>query len=323
MVENRDKVTNQGGKMYPARDLYTVVVPPIVDAADGVATGIVLVHGLTGFMDAGSGSKLAIAHLLETLENRPVAHFHIDSLYDYRGRRPRTIFDSDHYVSMDLPHMTLSEVTDNEGAKFLLLHGDEPDLGWQSVVRSVVNIIHTYGVRMTVGIHAIPWPAPHTRPVEVTAHSSDPDLLGLNQPWVGQVEIPGSLSALIELDLAQAKLPAMGYAAHVPHYLASGEYPKAALALLDQISMSTGLAIPRDELRKAAIAMDAVVDGQIAEVDENREVVSNLEVQHDSVMQSRRELTSGENGEPVSGDDIAAALQKYLAELDENGREKD
>ena len=321
MVENRDRATNQGGKMYPARDLYTVVVPPIVDAIDGVATGIVLVHGLTGFMDAGSGGKLAIAHLLETLENRPVAHFHIDSLYDYRGRRPRTIFDADHYVSMDLPHMTLSEVTDIEGAKFLLLHGVEPDLGWQSVVRSVVNIIHTYGVRMTVGIHAIPWPAPHTRPVEVTAHSSDPDLLGLNQPWVGQVEIPGSLSALIELDLAQAKLPAMGYAAHVPHYLASGEYPKAALALLDQISMSTGLAIPRDELRKAAIAMDAVVDGQIAEVDENREVVSNLEIQHDSVMESRRELTSGANGEPVSGDDIAAALQKYLAELDENGQE--
>ena len=89
--------------MYPARDLYTVVVPPADQTAGGVASGIVLIHGLTGFMDAGGGGRLAVAHMLETMENRPVAYFHIDSLYDYRGRRPKNIFDSDHYESMELP----------------------------------------------------------------------------------------------------------------------------------------------------------------------------------------------------------------------------
>lgn len=310
--------------MYPARDLYTIVVPPSVEMDGGVQAGVVLIHGLSGFMDAGAGGRLAIAHILETLENRPVAYFHIDSLYDYRGRRPRTIFDSDHYASMDLPHMTLSEVTDETGQKFLLLHGVEPDLGWQSVVRSIVELIRHYGVRLTLGIHAIPWPAPHTRPVEITAHSSDATLLGIHQPWVGEVEIPGSLSALIELDLAKASLPAMGYAAHVPHYLAGGEYPKAALALLDHISMSTGLVIPRDTLRLAATEMDADVDRQIAAVEENREVVANLEAQHDSMMASRRELTSDESGKLISGDELAAALEQYLADLNENpGEEKD
>ena len=309
--------------MYPASDLYTVVVPPSVEMEGGVQTGVILVHGLTGFMDAGAGGRLAVSHILETLETRPVAYFHIDSLYDYRGRRPRTIFDSDHYTSMDLPHMTLTEVTDESGQKFLLLHGVEPDLGWQSIVRSLVEIIRHYGVRLTVGIHAIPWPAPHTRPVEITAHSSDSSLLGLHQPWVGEVEIPGSLSALIELDLAKASLPAMGYAAHVPHYLAGSEYPKAALALLDHISMSTGLVIPRDNLRLAASEMDADVDRQIASVDENREVVANLEEQHDSMMASRRELTSDESGKLISGDELAAALEKYLAELNDNPEESD
>lgn len=307
--------------MYPARDLYTVVVPPADQLDSGVQSGIVLVHGLTGFMDAGSSGKLAIAHMLETLENRPVAYFHIDTMYDYRGRRPRTIFDSDHYEQMDLPHLTLSEVTDAEGQTFLLLHGAEPDLGWQSVVRSIIELIRTYGVRLTVGIHAIPWPAPHTRPVEITAHSSDKDLLGIHQPWVGQVEIPGSVSSLLELQLGQASLPAMGYAAHVPHYVASGEYPKAALALIDQIALSTGLVIPRDELREAATIMDAEIDRQIEAVSENRSVVSTLEEQHDSVMRSRRELTTGE-GELASGDELAAALEAYLAELDEKGKEE-
>ena len=307
--------------MYPAGDLYTLVVPPAHEFESGVTSGIVLVHGLTGFMDAGSGGRLAIKHILATLENRPVAYFHIDGLYDYRARRPKTLFDSDHYESMDMPHLTLSEVTDAEGQTFLLLHGVEPDLGWQSVVRSIIELIRTYGVRMTVGIHAIPWPAPHTRPVEITAHSSDPELLGVHQPWVGQVEIPGSMSGLIELNLGQQKLPAVGYAAHVPHYLANSEYPKAALALLDQISLNTGLMIPRDDLRQASTDMDSEINQQISAVDENREVVESLEQQHDDVMKSRRELTSTSEGNLVSGDELAAALEQYLADLDEKGRE--
>jgi len=272
-------------------------------------------------MDAGSGGRLAIKHILDTLENRPVAFFHIDGLYDYRARRPKTLFDSDHYESMEMPHLTLSEVTDAEGQKFLLLHGVEPDLGWQSVVRSIIELIRTYGVRMTVGIHAIPWPAPHTRPVEITAHSSDPELLGIHQPWVGQVEIPGSMSGLIELNLGQQKLPAVGYAAHVPHYLANSEYPKAALALLDQISLNTGLMIPRDDLREAAKNMDSQINEQISAVDENREVVESLEQQHDDVMKSRQELTADPQGNLVSGDDLAQAFEQYLADLDEKGSE--
>jgi predicted ATP-grasp superfamily ATP-dependent carboligase len=307
--------------MYPAGDLYTLVVPPAHEFEAGVTSGIVLVHGLTGFMDAGSGGRLAIKHILDTLENRPVAFFHIDGLYDYRARRPKTLFDSDHYESMEMPHLTLSEVTDAEGQKFLLLHGVEPDLGWQSVVRSIIELIRTYGVRMTVGIHAIPWPAPHTRPVEITAHSSDPELLGIHQPWVGQVEIPGSMSGLIELNLGQQKLPAVGYAAHVPHYLANSEYPKAALALLDQISLNTGLMIPRDDLRDAAKNMDSQINEQISAVDENREVVESLEQQHDDVMKSRQELTADPQGNLVSGDDLAQAFEQYLADLDEKGSE--
>ncbi|CAB4342715.1 unannotated protein [freshwater metagenome] len=117
-------------------------------------------------------------------------------------------------------------------------------------------------------------------------------------------------------------MPAMGYAAHVPHYLANSEYPKAALALLDQIALNTGLILPRDDLREASAKMDQDIDQQIATVAENREVVSALEQQHDSVMMSRRELTSTPDGTLVSGEEIAASLEKYLAELDEKNKEQ-
>ena len=119
--------------MYPARDLYAVVVPPADQTAGNVASDIFLIHDLTRFRDAGGG-RLAVAHMLETIENSPVAYLHIDSLYDYSGSRPKTIINTDHYESMELPHITLSVINDSEGQTFLLLHGVEPDLGWQSVV---------------------------------------------------------------------------------------------------------------------------------------------------------------------------------------------
>jgi hypothetical protein len=70
-------------------------------------------------------------------------------------------------------------------------------------------------------------------------------------------------------------------------------------------------------MRTAAAEMDADVDRQILAIDENREVVASLEQQHDSMMQTRRELTAGSDGSMVSGDELAASFQKYLAEMDD------
>ena len=81
------------------------------------------------------------------------------------------------------------------------------------------------------------------------------------------------------------------------------------------------MVLPRNELRTAAVAMDEDIDRQILSVSENREVVTSLEEQHDSMMKTRRELTSGHDGSMVSGDELAASFEKYLAEIDEKGDE--
>jgi len=39
-------------------------------------------------------------------------------------------------------------------------------------------------------------------------------------------------------------------------------------------------------------------------------------------MESRRELTSDADGKLVSGDDLAAALEQYLADLDDKGKDE-
>lgn len=283
----------------------------------------VLVHALTGFLDAGHAGRLAVEHLLATLDHRVVASFDLDDLYDYRARRPRMTFLSDHFAAVDLPTLEMVEVTDAAGVPFLLLHGAEPDHAWQRLTRAVGALVDRFGVRLTVGMHAIPWPVPHTRPVDVTAHATDSALIGGHSPWVGSLEVPGHLAGMLELYLGDTGHPAMGFAAHVPHYLVGSEYPSASLALLTQVANATGLTLPGDALTEAAEVTLAEITAQIAQNPENVGAVEALEAQYDAVITSRELASSGDEegsmptaAELPTGDEIAAQVERFLADMD-------
>jgi predicted ATP-grasp superfamily ATP-dependent carboligase len=276
----------------------------------------VLVHGLTGFMDAGGASRLAIEHLLETCEHTRIATFDIDALFDYRGRRPRTVFDSDHYESVAMPELVVDAAVDERGEQFLILHGSEPDTAWGAMSHGIIRLIEALGVRLVVGLHAIPWPAPHTRPINVTVHANDPTLTVGTQPWVGSLEVPGSLAALLELRLGELDRPAMGFAAHIPHYLVQAEFPRGALTLLQSLSAATGMAVDLDGLRDAAEESDADISIQIASNPENLEAVTTLEEQYDAMMAGRANRPQGADALPTDTD-IAAQVEAFLAQLDQ------
>ena len=283
----------------------------------------VLVHALTGFLDAGQAGRLAVEHMLSTLDHRVVASFDLDDLYDYRARRPRMTFLSDHFAAVDLPALELVEVIDAAGVPFLLLHGAEPDHAWQRLTRAVGSLVDRFGVRLTVGMHAIPWPVPHTRPVDVTAHATDSALIGGHSPWVGSLEVPGHLAGMLELYLGDTGHDAMGFAAHVPHYLVGSEYPSASLALLTHVANATGLTLPGGALTAAAEATLAEISAQIAQNPENAGAVEALEAQYDAVAASR-ELGSSQDEEGAmptaaelpTGDEIAAQVERFLADMD-------
>jgi hypothetical protein len=277
----------------------------------------VLVHGLSGFMDAGGATRLAVEHLLETCAPTRVATFDIDALIDYRGRRPKTVFDADHYESVSMPELVVDAATDEQGEQFLLLHGSEPDLAWGAVADGIIRLTESLGVRLVVGLHAIPWPAPHTRAVNVTIHGNDPSLVMGVTPWVGSLEVPGSLAALLELRLGERERPAMGYAAHIPHYLAQAEYPRGALALLENLSSGTGLTVPMARLRDAAEESDADISIQIATNPENLEAVTSLEEQYDALMSERPDGREG-LAELRPDADIAAQVEAFLADLEQD-----
>ena len=307
--------------MRDPRDLYALHAQP-ADLGRPV-----LLHSLAGFLDAGAAGRLAVEQLMRTLESTSLATFDIDSLYDYRARRPRMTFLSDHYETVDLPELELSLLHDDAGTTFLLLHGVEPDFGWQAFADAVGSLVDRFAVPLTVGMHAVPWPAPHTRPLGLTAHATDPELVAGRTSWVGALEVPGHVSGLLELRLGRSGHQAMGFAAHVPHYLAGTEYPRAALALLEAVSAATGLLLPLDALREAADRTDAETDAQIAQNPENVKAVTALEQQYDAFVAQAGGAPgsagrAGGDGTPMpSGEEIAAQVEQFLAEMDERGRD--
>ena len=147
----------------------------------------VLLHAFAGFVDAGSGVRLAAEHLLETCEHSLVATFDADELLDYRARRPRMTYVVDHFASVEVPELSLHELVDATGQRFLLLEGPEPDYQWQRFLAAVALIVEKYDVRLAVGLSAIPWPIPHTRPLGLTVHGSEPELVAGHVPVIGEI----------------------------------------------------------------------------------------------------------------------------------------
>jgi hypothetical protein len=279
--------------------------------------GLVLVHDLAGEFDAARAGALAGAHLLAALPSTVIARFDADSLVDYRAHRPRMTFSGDRYESFTAPEILLHAVEDDAGTPFLLLHGAEPDFAWERFVTAVAQLVERLGVTSVVSLQAIPMPVPHTRPVTVTAHATRRQLIEPYPVYWGEMRIPGSVSALLELRLGEAGVDALGVAAHVPHYLSQATYPAASVSLIEHLEQLAGLTLPTDTLREAAEAHRTEIDEQIARSTENTAVVAALEQQYDSFTAAREgsDLLGG-SGEVPSAEEIGAEFERFLADQD-------
>ena len=111
--------------------------------------GMVLVHALTGFVDAGQAGHLAVAHLLENLEHRLVATFDIDQLLDYRSRRPMMIFDEDRWAGYEQPELVQPVKILNRGDLKRPRDNAPPDI--PAVLRQAMGWKQTTGERFDGG----------------------------------------------------------------------------------------------------------------------------------------------------------------------------
>ncbi|MGO9158179.1 proteasome assembly chaperone family protein [Mycobacterium sp.] len=313
MSDDQDRVDEQHHQ--PGQSgIYELELPaPQLVTSDG--RGPVLVHALQGFSDAGHAIRLAATHLKAALDTELVASFAIDELLDYRSRRPLMTFKTDHFTNYDDPELSLYALRDSVGTPFLLLAGMEPDLKWERFIGAVRLLAERLGVRRTIGLGTVPMAVPHTRPITLTAHSNNGELISDFQPWISEIQVPGSASNLLEYRMAQHGHEVVGFTVHVPHYLTQTDYPAAAQALLEQVAKSGSLELPLTALSEAAAEIRAKIDEQVEGSAEVAQVVAALERQYDAFIdaQENRSLLRRDEDLP-SGDELGAEFERFLAQ---------
>jgi predicted ATP-grasp superfamily ATP-dependent carboligase len=299
-------------------DLYEV--GPATPEPDG---NLVMLYYLDGFIDAGAAGRLLTTHLTSSLEHEQVARFDVDSLLDYRSRRPIMTFAKDHWDDYDAPEIVLLQMRDSEGTPFLILSGLEPDREWEAFTAAVRQLTADLRVRLSVNFHGIPMGVPHTRRLGVTAHATEPDLIEGYRPLVDKLQVPGSAAALLEYRLGEDERAAIGFAVHVPHYLAQAAYPAAAVTLLETVQRSTGLVLPGDALRESARRTDLEIARQVEGSSEVAEVVRALEQQYDAFTAERENMLADEPEHMPTAEELGAEFERFLAEQQGRGDNPD
>ncbi len=287
------------------------------DVTTPEGTGPVLVHALDGFLSAGQAGRLAAEHLLggDAGRGQVVAELDVDRLFDYRARRPPLAFDQDHYSGYEAPRLDVRRLTDAAGTPYLLLAGPEPDYGWEGFAVAVRELVDAFDVRLVVGVGAVPMGVPHTRPIVVTAHATRPELVDRPNLWTGRLVVPASAQALLELRLGEWGYDAMGYVAHVPHYVSQVEFAPAAVTLLEAAGAAAGLTFDLDMLSEAATVTISEVDRQVSE-QEGDEVLSALEQQYDAFSRGAGQSMLARDDELPSADQLGQQFEQFLAGLD-------
>ncbi len=314
--------------MVQARFVHIVDEVPGLGRPEDLSDDLVMLTALDGFLDAGNASATAVSRLLEDGRGAVVASFEVDELYDYRARRPPMTFHENRYSDYEAPRLVVRLLTDRAGTRFLLLSGPEPDVRWEAFAEGVRAVVAHFGVRLTVSLGSVPMAVPHTRPVQLTNHANTDAIALQENVWKGEIRIPSSAQALLELRLGEWGHDAAGFVAHIPHYLAQSDYPEAAAALLEGIGTMTGLAFDTSALRAAAATRQAEIAEQISDSEEVRQVVAGLEQQYDAFHQAL--LRGGTNllddgldaglgsGELPTGEELGAQFEQFLAGLDQD-----
>jgi hypothetical protein len=154
----------------------------------------------------------------------------------------------------------------------------------------------------------------------MTAHATDPRLVGDAEASFGRVQVPASLASLLELRLGEAGRDALGFAVHVPHYLAQAEWAEGALAALNAVVDATGLSLPNDDLVARVGANRAEIAGEVAGNEEAGALIAALERQYDTFVEGaeRPSLLAAQASDIPSADELGAEFEAFLKNVSDD-----
>ncbi|MFD8494507.1 PAC2 family protein [Amycolatopsis sp. NPDC059657] len=268
-------------------------------------TGPIMIIAFEGWNDAGDAASRAVEHLQLNWDATPLAELEPDDYYDFQVSRPTVRMVDGVTRRVDWPTTRLStchpEALDRD---VVLVQGPEPNMRWRAFCAELLEHIEQLKVSTVVTLGALLADTAHTRPVPVTGTAYDAEAatrFGLER---NRYQGPTGIVGVLQDFCVQAGIPAVSIWAAVPHYVSHPPSPKATLALLHKLEDVLDVEIPLGALPEQAEEWQRTVSEMAEEDDEISEYVRSLE--------EREDENNEVNPEDVSGDKIAADIERYL-----------
>lgn len=290
--------------------------------APRIPRGLTLISTIPGAIDAGRICAVTERYLHDSLEHRRVVTFNSDELIDFRSSRPQGQFDGRGFSLEAIPEFAIDLMWDDAGAPFLLLFGPEPDLRWNALSESLVDVCETFAIDTLISLRSVPAEVPHTRVIAMIPHANAPARAhGAPTPSCSQpIDVPVSFGAFVEVRMERAVIPSRGFVAQVPHYLTRTSFPAGALALLRRVSEIAELQLPLADLGDVVAVSSRVIDSDVEENEELGRHIEALEEAYDAV---RAQAGEGEERtvlDTPTAEEIGESLERFLAESTNDSR---
>jgi len=241
----------------------------------------IVLAAFEGWNDAGEAASTAARYVRDHFDADEVGTIEAEDFFDFTVARPFVRLVDGRRI-IEWPATTV-HVASLPGAThdLVVLVGHEPQLRWRTFADHVVSVAQQVGARHVVTLGALLADVPHTRPVQIFGSTDNTELserLGLMpSEYQGPTGIVGVLGArLRESGLSTASLWAS-----VPAYVSSAPSPKAALALVEKISVVLGVPLPSTDLQIASAAYERQISDLVAEDERTAEFVEDLEANFD------------------------------------------
>jgi proteasome assembly chaperone (PAC2) family protein len=275
-----------------------------------------LVAAFEGWNDAGDAATAAAEWLVQRSQAERFASVDSDAHVDYQSRRPRVeLVDG---VARSITWPTHDYYAGSFAERDLVvLRGVEPNIRWREYCETVMSVAAATKCSMVVTFGALLGDVPHTRRVRVTGTATDPALVGQLGLVPSRYEGPTGIVGVLHDACRAAGVRSVSLWAPVPHYIASPPNPPATRALLERFGALTGLTFDLAGLEQLADVWRAQVDHAIADNDEVKTYVRELEERVDAQAAEDEGVVLGEDSVP-DVDDFVDEVERFLREQGDN-----
>jgi proteasome assembly chaperone (PAC2) family protein len=275
----------------------------------------VMVCAFYGWNDGGEAATLSALFLRQQLGAQQFCELDPDDFYDFQEVRPIVSLGEDDNRRLSWPENSFSWAPLPSGNDIAVMVGIEPQNRWKHYSRSVIDVARESGAELVVTLGGFLADTPHTRPVPVTG-SADGELADQLGLAPSAYEGPTGIVGVLHETCREAGIPSASLWAAVPHYISVSPNPKAALALLSRLALLLDTRFDTTKLSQDAVSFEREVSQAVSADEKISRYVRELESRADE----RAEDDADEESPPLlaSGDDIAAQIERYLAEREES-----